>query len=312
MSLSLTRRRFIGAAALGGGWLAASVALPFVNARAASPRLRVAFFTDVHARTEWDTPIAMMKAAQAINDIRPDLVIGGGDYITEGFESPASRVASRWLVFREMMDSVRGDKFLAIGNHDLVAAMPADGSPPSPDPKKVFRDLFSLERTYYALDAGGYHIVFLDSVEVVGGDLKYRGFIDAAQMEWLEAELDRVPHGKPIVAVLHIPVLTTFYQATEGGLAATPANRVVVNNRELLAAFEGHNLILVLQGHLHVLEAVRWRHTLFLMGGAVCGKWWRGPWQGTEEGFCVVDLEGDQVRWRYVDYGWEARRPSNQ
>ena len=48
--------------------------------------LRFAFFTDVHARVEWQTPEAMAMAARAINARAPDLVIAGGDLITEGFE----------------------------------------------------------------------------------------------------------------------------------------------------------------------------------------------------------------------------------
>jgi len=85
---------------------------------------------------------------------------------------------------------------------------------------------------------------------------------------------------------------------------------VVVNNREVLARFEGHNLILVLQGHLHVNEMLRWRNTTFLTGGAVCGKWWRGVWHGTDAGFGVLKLRGDHVDWEYIDYGWDARRPA--
>ena len=56
---------------------------------------------------------------------------------------------------------------------------------------------------------------------------------------------------------------------------------------------------------------LQWRGTRFITGGAVCGKWWRGVWHGTEEGFGVLTLTGNRVDWEYVDYGWEARRPAN-
>jgi hypothetical protein len=68
----------------------------------------------------------------------------------------------------------------------------------------------------------------------------------------------------------------------------------------------------VLQGHTHIDELIRWRGISFITGGAVCAKWWRGPWYGTEEGFGVVDLSGRHADWEYIDYGWEARRPSDQ
>ena len=67
----------------------------------------------------------------------------------------------------------------------------------------------------------------------------------------------------------------------------------------------------MLQGHLHAKELIRWRDTTFITGGAICGKWWRGDWFGTREGFNVVTLDGDRVHWEYVEYGWTARRPPN-
>ena len=107
----------------------------------------------------------------------------------------------------------------------------------------------------------------------------------------------------------HIPLLSAFYAATEGATFAAKKNRVVVNNSEILRILEDHNVILVLQGHLHAKELLMWRGTTFITGGAICGKWWRGPWHGTEEGFNVITLTGSQVDWEYIDYGWETRRP---
>ncbi|MGD2031767.1 MAG: calcineurin-like phosphoesterase C-terminal domain-containing protein, partial [Gammaproteobacteria bacterium] len=75
--------------------------------------------------------------------------------------------------------------------------------------------------------------------------------------------------------------------------------------------FESHNLLLVLQGHLHVSELIRWGGTTFVTGGAVSGKWWRGSWHGTPEGFTVLTLRGERIDWEYVTYGWKARRPRN-
>jgi Icc protein len=84
---------------------------------------------------------------------------------------------------------------------------------------------------------------------------------------------------------------------------------VVVNNLDVLKIIKEHNVILVLQGHLHVKELILWQHTKFIGGGAICGKWWRGPWHGTEEGFSVITLTGNTVSWEYIDYGWESCRP---
>jgi hypothetical protein len=128
----------------------------------------------------------------------------------------------------------------------------------------------------------------------------------------MSEELRALPRTTPVVVVTHMPLLTAFYQATESPWVAAPKNRVVYNSRTVLDLFAEHNLVLVLQGHLHVDELLRWRDTTFITGGAICGKWWRGSWQGTREGFGVVTLEQGRVLWEYVNYGWEAHRPAGQ
>ena len=309
-----TRRHVLRTLATGGAALAMeSLPAGICAARGANPGvLRLAFYTDVHARAEWDTPLALEKAARAINAQKPDLVFAGGDLITDGFQSSAAAVAPRWDVYLAMHRAIKSDIFPAIGNHDLVAAMPEDGSPPSADPRAIYRAKLGVERTYYAFDAAGYHFIVLDSIQITGDELKYQGMIWPEEMEWLRADLSRVSRHTPIVLVMHIPLLTVFYTATKGATFIAQRNRVVVNNAEVLRLFKDHHLHLVLQGHLHVHEMMRWRHTTFITGGAVCGKWWRGPWHGTEEGFCMVTLRDHRIEWDYVDYGWEARRPSGQ
>lgn len=273
--------------------------------------LRIAFFTDSHARVEWGTPIAMQRAARAINAQKPDIIIGGGDYITDGFEYSAQTVAPRWDVFTDFYNTLEAPTYLTIGNHDLVGAIPKDGSQPQADPKAIYRQKFGLDNTYYSFDFGGYHFMMLDSVQVIGGEFKYRGFIDEEQQAWIRQDLEKVGREKPIIVCLHIPLLTTFYQFRKGATFAAQPNRVMVNNREVLALFENYNLRLVMQGHLHVKERIEWNNINFIMGGAICGKWWRGPWQGTPEGFAVISMYPDKIDWKYISYGWIAKRPKN-
>lgn len=272
-------------------------------------QLRFVFYTDVHARTEWETPEALKIAADAINRRKPDIVISGGDLITDGFQGTYDSVANRWDVYMEMHHAIDSDIYPILGNHDLVAAIPEDGSPPSDDPRAVYREKMGIDRTYYSFDAAGYHFIVLDSVDVTYDDLKYHGMIRPEQIGWLKEDLSRTGGQTPTVLCTHIPFLTSFYMATKGAITPAPKNRVVVNNEEVMRLFSGYNLILVLQSHLHVVEMIRWRNTTFLSGGAICGKWWRGNWHGTNEGFCVVTLRDNRVEWEYVEYGWEERRP---
>lgn len=295
--------------------LGAAVVLPAAAARTSAPpadSLKVVFFTDIHARTEWAVPEALQRAADAINAQRADLVICGGDMITDGYDASPASAAPRWAVYQAMHDRIRPEPVAVVGNHDLVGVEPADGSPSAGDPRAEVRARLDMPQTYRSFDRNGYHFILLDSVELTRDELKFRGFIGPEQMAWLRADLARVAADTPIVVVSHLPLLTGFYQMTGGIETPVPANRGVINNREVLAAFANHRLLAVLQGHLHVEEWMRWRSTTFITGGAVCGKWWRGSWCGTPEGFGVLTLHPDRVEWQYLPYGWEARRPNGE
>jgi 3',5'-cyclic AMP phosphodiesterase CpdA len=306
-----SRRHFIRLAGFAGA--AAALGFPTRSSwsvdGAARTSLRLGFFTDVHARTEWQTPQAMALAAAALNARTPDLVIAGGDLITDGFQSGASSVAPRWDAYLKMHRAVEAPVEPVLGNHDMVAARPEDGTEPSADPRAEFRRRLGVDRTWRSFEAAGTRFFLLDSIQVSDDDLKYHGRISGRQLAWLADELGRIDTDTPIVLATHIPLLTAMYQATEGATFAAPANRVTVNNREVLELFANHNLLLVLQGHLHVNEMLRWRGTTFVTGGAVCGKWWRGSWHGTPEGFGIATLRPDRIDWQYHTYGWEARRP---
>lgn len=309
---SINRRHFLGAAAVAGAaWATGWPRQASWAAAGPEQPLRIAFLTDIHARVEWDTPEAMARCADLINAQKPDLIIGGGDCITDGFTSTPEQVVPRWQAYRSALhDRLQAPLHVALGNHDLVGVEPADGSAPAADPRADFRRELGLAQTYRSVDAGGCHLIFLDPFEITGDALRYRGFIGPEQMAWLRADLAGVDSATPVILVVHMPLLTGFFQATQGAPAPAPANRVVVNSLEVLDALAGHNLVLVLQGHLHVNEMLRWRQTTFITGGAVSGKWWRGSWHGTPEGFGVVTLRAGQVDWRYLDYGWQARRPA--
>jgi 3',5'-cyclic AMP phosphodiesterase CpdA len=307
----ITRRIFIKTMAAGFALCATGcsqkIAWPIRGSE--KGRLRFAFFTDVHARTEWNTPDALNLAAEAIGRSSVDLVLSGGDLITDGFQSSAQTLKPRWDAYMKMHGAIKAEHYPALGNHDLVAALPEDGTLPAENPRSIFLSKLGLEQTYYSFDALGYHFIILDSVLVTGDEYKYHGMIWPEEREWLKRDLANVDRTTPIVVVTHIPLLTSFFGATQGATFAAEKNRVVINNREILTMFENRNLVLVLQGHLHIKEMLMWRDTAFITGGAVCGKWWRGPWFGTEEGFNIVTLTGNRVRWEYIDYGWNAIRP---
>lgn len=311
MTYQITRRNFLGKLIAGFGILAGGCSERIIWPVSGSDKgpIRLVFYTDVHSRVEWETPVALERAVDAINSANADLVIAGGDLITDGFQSSASQVAPRWDAYMKMHRGIKADLYPTIGNHDLVAANPQDGSAAAQDPRKVYLAEMGLDQTYYSFDAAGYHFVILDSIQVTNDRYQYQGFIEPEQMEWLKRDIAKVSPNTPIVMVTHIPILTAFFSATLGATAKAPKNRIITNNVEVLKIIENHNVILVLQGHLHVKERIKWRDTSYIVGGAICGKWWRGHYYDTAEGFNVITLTGNRVVWEYKEYGWQARRP---
>jgi len=263
-----TRRDFVKTAVMGGTALA--VGLPQYAAWAirgsGKGSVRLVFYTDVHARIEWKIPVAMQQAAATINARQPDLLIAGGDLITDGFQLSAPTMELRWDAYLAMHRAIRGEIFPVLGNHDL-AAMPENDSSPAADPRSIYRQKLGIDRTYFSFDAVGYHFIILDSVHATDNKLRYEGRISHEQMEWLKRDLTRLPQSTPIVLAAHIPVLTAFYSIPRELSMSAPRNKVVANNEALMSLFKDHNLILVLQGHTHVHELIRWRRTVFITGG---------------------------------------------
>lgn len=299
---ALTRRHFVGMT-LGASLLSLSGCKPGPGQKALEP-LNLLFYTDIHTILDRGVPEALAKAAAELNRLGGDICIAGGDCIHRGLQSTPEEAAPKFDLYLTLPKKLNMRVEHVVGNHDLIGKLPPGGTGIY-DPRAMFREKLGIKETYRSFDVKGYHFILLDSVEWLG-DEKYRGFIGPEQMAWLKADVAKVPADQPIILVSHIPFRSTFLQAIDRPEAALPPNLVVVNALEVLDVFKGKNLTLVLQGHLHVNECIRWNNLTFLMGGAVCAKWWRGPQFGTSEGFDQISLTGAKTDYQYRDYGWHA------
>ena len=147
--------------------------------------------------------------------------------------------------------------------------------------------------------------MILNSVEDTG-EGSYVGKIDSVQMKWIENDVNNVAATTPIVISVHIPFITAATQLSKGALEPNSPSIVVINSKEVLDLFEDKNLKLVLQGHLHLIEDIYAEGIHFITGGAVCSKWWEGSHNGMEEGYLIFRVKGNDFKWTYFDYGWEA------
>jgi hypothetical protein len=179
--------------------------------------------------------------------------------------------------------------FQVVGNHDMDYEGRTDEASTA-----TFSRHFGPR--YYSFNRGAVHYVVLDDVFWHGAG--YIGYLDADQLAWLEADLQFVEPGSPVVVVQHIPALGTGFQRRgeqRPGLGVSVANREVLYR--LLEPFRAHILV----GHTHENEHLFRNGVHEFVCGTVCGAWWSGPIcaDGTPSGYAVIEVAGEEISWRY-------------
>lgn len=264
-----------------------------------------AFMTDIHVQPELGASYGFQWAIKEVNSRKPDFVLTGGDLIMDALNQTYERADSLYTLYSKLSKKFKMPVYNTLGNHEVygwqrneqdIEAHPEYG-------KKMFEK--RLGKRFYSFDHKGWHFIVLDAIYLVEKG-EYMGRIDEEQINWLREELKTVDRETPIALSAHYPFITSASQVVRGSTVANPEGMVIVNSREVLALFSEYNLRLVLQGHLHFLEDIFVQNQVhFITGGAVSGKWWNNNAESKpEEGFVMIHVEGDQLKWEYVDFGW--------
>jgi 3',5'-cyclic AMP phosphodiesterase CpdA len=263
--------------------------------------------TDSHVYDEMMAPEGFRAAVAHAETFDPDFVVTGGDLIMDALKVPLEDAVAQFDLYNRIIGAFDVPVYNALGNHDVFGLSPESGVAPEHPQygKTLFMEMLGLESTYYSFDHLGWHFIVLDAM-TPAEDRGYIGEIDAEQLTWIKNDLARTDPRTPITVVTHFPFVSVALQLREGGSAALPGAAVIVNSHEVFEMFEGHNLRLVLQGHLHIVEETIVGDVHFLIGGSISGKWWHGPNAGFAEGVVVVDVTGDDFSWRYETFGWRA------
>jgi len=276
---------------------------PQENANDQPESFEFAFLTDIHIRPDMNAPKGFQMAIDAVNKLNPDFVLTGGDLIFDALRGNKSRSDSLFVLYKNMVQQFNMPIYHCLGNHDLFAIY--EESPEDKNHPDYKYGMFErhLGNSYYSFDHKGWHFIVLNSLDVTD-DKRYRGSINELQMKWLKNNLERVDKSTPIVVVTHIPLITTW-QFVNGG----SGTRTVDNSAEVFQVFEDYNLKLVLQGHIHWTESgIVNNRFQFITGGSIAGNGWKGRRHNTREGFVYVKVKDDDVKWQYVDHGWEKER----
>jgi 3',5'-cyclic AMP phosphodiesterase CpdA len=269
-----------------------------------------AFFTDTHIQPELDAAHGCAMAFAKIAAAKPEFVICGGDMVFDALGASRARADMLFDLYQRTEASIQAPLHHAIGNHDLYGILAKSGAAPT-DPgygKKMFEDRIGA-RTYYSFDHRGYHFIILDSIFPTP-DRLWEGRIDDAQLQWLAHDLAAIAPAAPIIVITHVPLITGYlaYGPKPDG---TPRYDTVsvANSADVITLFAAHNVLAVLQGHLHINELVHYKNCQYACCGAVCGNWWRGPRLDFPEGFTIVSLRAGKIFWRYETYGFQSVAP---
>lgn len=278
--------------------LATAAALP------AQDSFTFVHMTDLHLQPEMRAAEGCAMAVEAVAKRKPAFVITGGDLIMDAAETTWQRAELQYNLLAKTLAPLKMPLHHVLGNHDVFGTASKSGVAPSAPHygKKVFEE--RMGPRYRAFSHGGWHFLLLDSIGTINGR-DFRGHIDAEQLEWLRGELARrKPNGRLIV-VTHVPLVSSVLQLVADPWK-TAETYLVSNAREVLEILTPHRPRLVLQGHTHIRERVVYNNCEFITSGAVCGNWWKGPREGHPEGFAVVEVKGEEIRWNYQTYGFRA------
>lgn len=190
--------------------------------------------SDPHIGADWGSPDGptpadgvrrVVDAVLALPD-RPDALVISGDLADNGS-------AAEYAELRELLEPLGLEPHAIPGNHDRRAPL---------------REAFSLigsgdEHISYPVDLGPLRLIGLDST--IPDDGAGAGGLDEGRLEWLEAELSRVPEQPTVIAMHHPPFLTAMPAFDEIGLAAAA--------REGLAELLGRHpqVLRIVAGHVH-------------------------------------------------------------
>ena len=223
-----SRRDFMRLAGLGGVVFASGLAGCAVPG-ARQEDFHFVQLSDIHLgydnpKVNPDARGTMQKTIAAVNALeqKPDFVIFTGD-LTQTTDDPKIRRA-RLTQFRDIASDLRVPKvYYFAGEHDAAL-----------DRGEAYQQIIGGP-LYYTFDHKGIHFIVLDNTSDPAPVLGIQ------QIEWLKADLGRLPQDAPIVVFTHRPLFALLPQwdwATRDGQAAVDA-------------LMSHRNVTVFYGHIH-------------------------------------------------------------
>lgn len=272
------------------------IAVSFIHASDSNGKknsFKFAFFTDIHLNNGDNNCFeGIEKAIESAKENKINFIMTGGDNVDiDVLRNDAEAAHGLYKRYAEIIDNSNIEYYATIGNHDRFFGT-------NKNDELYNEGMFEkyINKSYYSFDNKGWHFIVMNTAN---------SKVDEKQKQWLESDLSKLDDKTPIIVSVHVPFLSVYYPALEGEYKSTDT---FTNFKEIWDMFDGKNLKLVLQGHMHLYEEIKIRDVQFITAGAVSASWWGGDYYGTQEGYLLVECDENDFSWEYVDYGWEPQK----
>lgn len=196
----------------------------------------------------------------------PEFCLHAGDLVDRGSRE-------HHTIVRKLLANLSVPVYVQIGNHDYVTQTD----------RSSYEELFP-GRLNYRFEHGGWQFIAVDSTE---GMRFEKTSINAATLQWVDAELPHIDPRQPLVLFTHFPLAD--------GVKMQP-----LNANALLERFRDHNLQAVFNGHFHGYTEHAFGNALVTTNRCCALK--RENFDGTKEkGFFVCTARAGRITRRFVE-----------
>jgi Icc protein len=289
--VGLSRRDIlIGAPGVAVGYLTAKVLGD--TGDSGTERLRIAHLTDVHMVPDKGPEKRFAQALEHAQHMGADLIINGGDAIMDASKTEMRLVDAAWSSYHRILKQHNSLPVLnVLGNHDVFGWATEDRRIES---KADALQRIGLDRGYYSTEKGGWKLIVLDSISYAPNrSTGYEALLGLEQLNWLKTELEAT--DLPVCVVSHIPIISAcaFFdgQNEKTGNWTVPGEWMHLDARSFKRLFADHpNVKLCISGHIHLVDSLKYANVEYFCNGAVCGYYWKGPYQEFGPAYALVDL----------------------
>lgn len=227
-------------------------------------------------------PRALYQMMDEIALLRPNFVLSVGD-IVWGYGDTKQRFLNELDLYQSIVNKTGVPIFNAPGNHEVHGSAEAYAILES-----------RYKRLYGSFDYGASHFIVLNTEEV-----GHEGFIDGAQREWLEADLEANKNAKHIFCLMHRPMygaMNPDFDPMKKQSFKTKQHR-----DELHRLFLKYPVHMVLAGHEHLFHQEEHDGIRYITSGGGGAPLYAEPPDGGYSHYVVVKVKGDKISTQVVE-----------